>query len=386
MFLKNTSPLKRSIILLFKRVVALLVLCMLAGEGLSQSLWKTVVRWIESTPEVDTCLIYSRPAHLSVELNSTMQNFTVGIGTDYSTRETADSSLQRANSTMDFSGGLKNSIGIGVGYGNLCLGYGLDVSRREQKKNKTFSLGFRGHKLGIGLNYYRLKNYAHSWTTVGEEGSAVYKHWERVSHNPCDVYRWSVDGYWSPNNRRFAYTAAYKSDMVQQHSAGGLLLGGSFLLSGMDCDASDQMFYSSGIKNYVFYQASLVAGYSYNWVLYHRDGYDAGREGMRNLTLNATVLPLLSIYNRIDLTPVVGGDAIKLGCPVSPDINACAAISYTYGRLFVSLQCSYSMLYFRSPSDLTPARVLLEERPIEEVSFHTTVQDWGVKVMGVWNF
>ena len=369
-----------------KKSAILMLLCLLAVSAGAQNMWDRIVKILESTPVVDTEYIFTRPARFAVDGNLNLKNFTVRMTTDFTSRENADSVLLPVTSSMNFTGGIKKGFGLGVAYGNLALGYGFSLGANDKKSGKTFDFGIKGHKWGVSLSYYSLNHYAHSWTTRGNVDDAQYMRWERVSNEPCDVFRLAIDAYWTLKRKRFAYTAAYKSGMVQRRSAGSFLIGGNFLVSGMECDEKDQMFYSSGIRNYTFYQTSVGVGYSYNWVLYHRDPYDPKTHGMRNLTFNATVQPLLTFSNGVNLKPVGNGDPIVLLCPISPNLNASAAITYSYGQLFLSLQYTYGLLYFHSPSNLTPATLNLQDRPIEEVSFYSLVQDWCLKAIVVFNF
>ena len=210
---------------------------MSAAVANTQNLWQSVVVWLKSTSEVDSSYIYQRPACFSVDGNFNMQNFIVDINSKYILKVTnataTDSAWVPAVSKMSFSGGVKTGIGLGVGYGNLGIGYGINLGAKDKKSSTSFSFGLKGHKWGIGLNIFWLNHYAQSTTTIDSEGSQWYSFESRVSSQPCDVFRMSIDAYWTLNRGKFAYTSAYKCGMVQRKSAGSLLIGGNVLLSGV---------------------------------------------------------------------------------------------------------------------------------------------------------
>lgn len=367
---------------------------MFAVTANSQNLWQSLVIWLKSGSVVDSSYIYQRPACFSVDGNFNMQNFTVSMNTDYSIRRDnvnssgviTDSAWVPGSTSMNFSGGVKTGVGVGIGYGNLGLGYGFNLGADDKKGSRTFNFAIKGHKWGVGINYYGLNHYARSVVDIADDTSRWHLHDERVSNQPCDVYRVALDAYWSLNRSKFAYTAAYKCGMVQRRSAGSMIICGNLLFSGMQCAENDQMFSTSGIQGYNFLQTSVGVGYSRNIVFLHRDATDQKNSNLRNLVFNFTIMPMLTFSNSMLLTPIGGGENMTLSCPVSPNVNGSLALGYSMGRLFMGIQYSHSVYYIQSSEDLKPSDIGLQDRPLKDISFDAVLQYWTVKAMAVFNF
>jgi hypothetical protein len=111
---------------------------------------------------------------------------------------------------------------------------------------------------------------------------------------------------------------------------------------------------------YVTRQASLGAGYSFNLVPYHRDA--AGPRdlnGLRNLTFNATVIPMLTLYNSVITNEYSHKDdginycsdiarTYKLQGGLHPNFIGRAAVSYSTGHFSASCRADYTRFLFRN--------------------------------------
>lgn len=76
-------------------------------------------------------------------------------------------------------------------------------------------------------------------------------------------------------------------------------------------------------------------GYSFNWVLLHRDPADPSTAGgLRNLTLNATALCRLSLLNHIQTEQGAGNRIDKVRYNGQPALSPAlqAGLGYTFGR------------------------------------------------------
>lgn len=370
-----------------------LLLTMLSFPASGQKVWHWFVDLITKGDEFDSTYIYQRPAHFAVDMSYDIQNFSVDMNGNY--KRTMEERDADGNVTataqvpvqmeMDFAGKMKSGAGIGASYGGLALGYGFNIGRGDDKGSNTFNLAYRGHKWGIGVNYYGLNHYAHNEVTYATDTSRWYSHTELTSNSPCDVYRLAVDAYWSVRRRAFAYTAAYKCDMLQRRSAGSLIICANLLFSGMQCQPGDEIFLSSGMQSYSFMQASAGAGYSHNIVFLHRDPTGPNYQGLRNLTLNLTLLPMLTFRNSFTTRPADGSDDVKVTCPVGPSANSSIALGYSIGRIYAGLQYSHVFYYFTSGEDLKPEDLHLQDRPISDLAFNVLMQNWKVMAMVVVN-
>ena len=372
-----------------KRLPVILVLCALSFSATSQNLWESLVVWLKSRSVVDSSYIYQRPACFSVDGNFNRQSYstTMSMNYDINTKslDYPDSVWVRGKSVMEFDGKARNGIGFGIGYGNLGLGYGINLGA-DDKASRTFNFAIRAHKWGIGISYYGLNSYAYNEVTIADDTSRYYGNYLRLSNSPCNIYRVGLDAYWSLNRRKFAYTAAYKCSMLQRRSAGSMLISGNVHLNGMTCAEDDEIFNNSGIRSYMFLQASAGVGYSHNFVFFHRDPTGPKGKGLRNLTLNATIFALLSVNNTFIATPVqAGSDNIVLNCPISPNANGSLALAYSLSRWYFSLQYSHNLYYFRSESGLTAAD-LKQGDNLRNLDFSTIMMNWKLMAMAVFNF
>jgi hypothetical protein len=85
-------------------------------------------------------------------------------------------------------------------------------------------------------------------------------------------------------------------------------------------------------------------------VLLHRDPHDPKTAGgLRNLTLNATAMPMFSLYNHIRTEQNTSGGLIKVryqGQPAfSPTIRG--GLCYTGGRVNIILRAEYERFSFQ---------------------------------------
>lgn len=104
---------------------------------------------------------------------------------------------------------------------------------------------------------------------------------------------------------------------------------------------------------YRTYQFSLGAGYSYNWVLYHRNAVSSKDfRDLRNLTFNATAIPLLTLVNEMRMTHVIPPNAKEEVFPVHGGIRPNALVRlglcYTFGHFYINSHLDFHYHYFRS--------------------------------------
>ena len=181
----------------------------------------------------------------------------------------------------------ETSLGAWLGYRGYGLGYSISLTG---KSGFNFSIGATGAVYGINLRLRRFNTdqmEAHLW---GHEDGEIYDEstpaetWEPVS-----VHTSILTGYYMFNGKRFSYAAAYDQSVRQIRSAGSLMVGVMWYQASLDY--SDRlnalMIQGTGdIGRLKMQEASLGVGYSYNWV------------PVKNLMINVTALPMLSVYNR----------------------------------------------------------------------------------------
>lgn len=98
---------------------------------------------------------------------------------------------------------------------------------------------------------------------------------------------WRVSGFYIFNHRKFSYPSAYTGKLVQKKSAGSFLVGAKYLHSNIRLPEQSTVVSSLVLDliGYSTHQVSIGAGYSFNWVLYHRDAQTSKDiRRLRNLT------------------------------------------------------------------------------------------------------
>ena len=182
------------------------------------------------------------------------------------------------------------SIGAWIGYRGYGLGYSYSLQHTD---GRNFSIGATGANYGLNLRIRRFHTdelTAHYWghddTESVDETIEGYL-WEDVK-----VKSAIFDGYYMLNGRRFSYAAAYDQSMNQIRSAGSLMLGVMWFQTSIDYSKrlNGLLIQTMGnVGKVKIHKGSIGIGYAYNWV------------PMRNLLLNVTAMPMLTIYNRTKL-------------------------------------------------------------------------------------
>ena len=119
----------------------------------------------------------------------------------------------------------------------------------------------------------------------------------------------------------------------------------------------DELFLSitSGLSKYGTQQAMLGGGYSVNWVPLHRNPENPRNgKGLRNLTLNATLLPMLSYYNHIvseAKTEQGGTITTRFNGNLSLAVTAKAGLGFSWDRYFLNAMVIYNHFGFKNAAN-----------------------------------
>jgi hypothetical protein len=166
--------------------------------------------------------------------------------------------------------------------------------------------------------------------------------WETEA--PLQVHSLFLDGYYMFNGKQFSYAAAYDQSLRQLRSAGSVVAGAMYYRSWITYE-NPESFPLIAIMNNVgkikFKQASIGAGYAYNWV----PGY--------GWLINAMVVPMVTIKNRLktytyeitekgDLTPT-GSQSYTNHIDVNADMRL--SVSYQWKHSYLRVYSHYN--YFR---------------------------------------
>ncbi len=358
-----------------------------------QSLWSKFLIWVKEGSSFDSTYIYQCPRGFQVSIDASAQLFSSNLKSDLTaTLPSTDEEGNEINeevpvvSTTSFSDNVNGGLGVGFAYGKLGLGFGVVSWPRAYKKSSiNFHLGYQGNKWGINATINGFQHYANSSMTVGTEGSNLYSRNEWQSKNPCTVIRMGADAYWIINRRRFSYTSAYKCDMVQRRSNGSALICAALVLNGVACEEGDTLLTNPGYKGYSCFINSVGAGYSHNFVLKHHDATGPKNEGLFNITLNLTIMPMLTYSSHIYVQPMEG-DNIDIASMVTPNAFGLAAMGFYVGQWYFSVQYRHNFYYFHSDVDMDASDMGMDDPTINKVNVSGMMQDWKFMTMAVFNF
>ena len=280
------------------------------------------------------------------------------------------------HSVIDFSlvmdSRVAHSLGANVMFGPIQLGFSREVGPVENR-NRTFAFRWIANFFALDVRYKDF--FSTPGGTVSIEVLSPEEQAEKMDPIPIASTRMAesrslvVNGIYAFNRRRFSYRAAYNSRAVQRRSAGSWIVGAKYMYGATVIDSQDVtvIALSNGLGRFTTHEISVGAGYSFNWVPYHRDA--AGSKdlrGLRNLTLNITAVPLLTFYNRVISEAYAEDGYFRykdeiarryfLNGRIMPNFTARAGICYSTGHFYLTLGGEYTSFGFRlKPKEQTSA-------------------------------
>lgn len=243
------------------------------------------------------------------------------------------------------------SIGAWAGY----RGYGFGLSWAiGAADNKSFSIGATGGSYGVNL---RIKQFRSHKPKVDMNGSDDYN-WDNMdieADDPIKARSLFLDAYYMFNRKRFSYAAAYDQSLQQLRSAGSPVVGAMYYHTRVAFDNLSNFALQvllNDVGKIKFTQASVGAGYAYNWV------------PARGWLVSAMAVPMLTYYNRmhvytydIDISEdmkdirVVEKNHERINNRVSWNFDTRLAISYQWQRYYVRAYSHYNQFRYRNKSD-----------------------------------
>lgn len=178
--------------------------------------------------------------------------------------------------------------GAWVGY----RGYGIGFSKDLSGNGGQLKFGAVGGSYGVNLRIHRFQT-----DEPKVHLSGYMPDWDETSFNyflidPIRVRTLTLDGYYLFNGKRFSYAAAYDQSVIQKRSAGSLMAGAMYHHSSVAYDKgidADFILFMNDIGRIKQSLLSVGAGYAYNYV------------PCRGLLVSAMAMPMLTVYNRIDI-------------------------------------------------------------------------------------
>ena len=340
---------------MFRKLLSVLVLLSafpsVASAREPSGLWRLAVNYYRSLtapkPYLDSACVYQPRLVWALGPDVNVIRAGVDLHSDITVTDLRDGNATQTGGTMDI--GMRNhlcrKVGLDVAYGSLGLGYGVEVGNRGAARNTYFSFGITATCYGAQIQYFKTNQHASGSLALEREAPV-----DLTTANPGQMRNLSLNAFYAFNRRRFVYNAAYTGRIRQRRSSGSWLVTAKYLQGDFSIDPSETAFTErlNGLNRYTTQQISLGGGYSYNWVLFHRDPYDPDTDrGLRNLTANATLLPMLSFLKHVQTEQ--GNDAPPVryaGQPtVSPTVRG--ALCYSWDRYNLILQGCYNRFGFR---------------------------------------
>lgn len=360
-------------------------------QAQERTFWHKINYFLTKPAVVDTTRIYQPKPCFSLGLFSTGQKAVFNTNVKFNID--IDGQSVPGLSTYRLSENLCKKVGLEVGYGNISLGYGFEVGHKSAWKKSAFAFNIIGKSWGVRFNYFKITNPFTSELTLGNEGDSLYIHDEIVSKESAILRNFAIDGYYVFNNKRFAYPAAYKIGMVQRHTAGSWMLTVRYM-QGRLFNSPEAAWDSYNLLDcFSTMQASIGGGYSVNFVLWHKDPVGPRDEKLRNLTINLTAMPVITLVNYLTTTSYeyddegnYSGEKISMiWCYPMPNYIGSAAISLTFGRIYFSTQFTYNWFYFRSNDAFVIKKMDLPDY-VDDLTFQGSFRDWTVKGLLVYRF
>ena len=201
----------------------------------------------------------------------------------------------------DLRGSVDKALGFQVGYGKLNLA--LSKRFRGEGSDSSFSFDYLSAGTGISVQYFKIAHEVAYDLILGDESSSFYTTYSEVTEKPGQMRAFIVDAFYAYNRRTFAYSAAYKGNVLQRRSAGSWVFGSKLILSDFSVDPDEVIaVWSGGQARQSSAQVSFGGGYSLNLVPLHRQPYGEREKGLRNLTINVTGIPMVTLFNLFTVT------------------------------------------------------------------------------------
>ena len=353
-------------------------------------------RFSKSYGYFDERYVRKPPTKLIVTLKGKVQQAGVSIN-DFSEFEN-DWGLSNSTQTdIQLQEHVCRKVGIYLTYSGIRAGGGMKVGRKSAERDISLYLGKLSPYYGLIGRYFNIKDKVtsdiHGMKDYHGEG------WEIESENindthvetdyPADLREIQLDGYYAFNRSRFAYTAVYGGNVVQRRSAGSWMLGMKYLYGRVKFDSRETDFpnYVGGITRFATHQLSVGGGYSYNLVALNRDERGPRLQGLRNLTFNATVMPMVTVLNPLTIyynenhVEWFGYERNQRTRHSHPQLNYTATVgmALSIDRLGFDVRFHYDNFHFNTGLQTDNLNNLGKEYSVQQNRMKGRFYNWGVE-------
>ena len=370
-----------------KHLLVLVLLCVAASASAQEAddIWVQVKDYVQQLTSRKKDIDPDYALQPELKWNATLEGTGIRMGadlhSDITQTDLSGGAPQTIHATLEtgMKKRLYKKLGGGLSYGGLGFNFGFEVGKASPKRNTYFSLGTAGSYYGARVQYYKSHEYVEGVLDIDLDSFVPMA---LTSENPCRMRDLTIDGFYAFNRKKFVYTAAYGGRIVQRRSAGSWMVAAKYLQGDFSFDKNDEVLIAllNGLNRYSTMQAQVGGGYSWNWVVLHRDPRDRHTwKGLQNLTFNVTALPMVSLFNDIRTEQGSGRSLKKTKyagqMAFSPTLRA--GLCFAWDRYYVDVHASYNRFGFRG------ADTLIEEdsgRLRTNVSTRATFYDLTAKV------
>lgn len=379
-------------------LITSLFLCMASLQAQKSPLLKKAYQFLIQPENVDTTRIY-QPSRACFSLGVFTTEQKAGFDVDVHFKLTkSDGTIVPGLSQYSLSEDLCDKLGFEIAYGNASLSYSFELGSKSALKKNSFEFNMLGRTWGVGVEYFKISNPFMNSLTLGEVGDEDFFQYKTITKEGAYLRSLYIDGYYVFNNKRFAYPAAYKIGMIQRHTAGSWLVTARYMQGELFNNPDIAFSTNATLDCYSTIQASVGGGYSANLVLWHRDPKGPRDQGLRNITVNLTAMPVITFVNYLKTTSYTyeydeeaeayyhaGDEITKIWCYPMPNYIGSAAASMTLGRIFFSAQFTYNWFYFRSNNAFSSTQIDIPNY-VNDLKIKGSFHDWMLKGMVVYRF
>ncbi len=367
----NTCKMKLNRILL---TLAAAVTLFVPAQAQERGFRAFIDRIAGPSPELDPEAIYQPQPRFHFALTGDVRQanmseeklFQVGVGYFDGYNVVFEEIPARISSSM--SSDLDKAVGFQAGYGNL--GLALSKKIKGQGKDDYFSFDYLSAGFAVQVQYFNLLQPVTYRYTMGEEGHWAYSDQEGTTENPGNLRTFIVDAFYAFNRRTFAYSAAYKGNLFQRRSAGSWMFGSKLILGDYGIDPAEPIAGWAGKQSLqTSAQVAFGGGYSFNLVPYHRQPTGDRDKGLRNVTINATFLPMVTLFNQFTSKAFDLGEDGKYALFHKSVMNgkllvnyvARVGIGWSYNLFTANLSASMDSFSYKGNSEMSVDGLIADE-------------------------
>ncbi|MCR4920182.1 MAG: DUF4421 domain-containing protein [Bacteroidaceae bacterium] len=311
------------------------------GNTKTKNFFRAAWDWLIAPDEtLDSTYIYQAPTNWTVSLENDLSR----TGALFKTRGHLENLVHPTGSysylwDVRMQSEYSDVMGAYLTLGPITLGWGSEVGKQSAQSNNNQYFCLLDAWYGISFRYNSIYNPLRS--TLYNYTTGFQR--QINTHTSGHFRSLIVNAYYAFDHSRFAYNAAYDGSYIQRRSRGSMLAMAKYAYGDLRMPKNDTEFllFCGGNHRYSTHQLSVGPGYSYNWVLFHRDAAPHSIKGLHNLTFNATLSPMLTLINRLNTytgTFDENGDNFQMGDKISAaqkihfNVFARAAACYSFGR------------------------------------------------------